>query len=176
MRAAAQTFQRLGYAKAAVADVLKTAGMSRRSFYEFFTSKEDVLLAIIEVAGHFIESMDQGADDTEDPLTRIDRAFDAYVTLGGADFPRIGYQVMAAGEVPRARRMHYFHRLTDLFERELLRAHDAGLLPRKPDRTTVELILRALDATVLEYHMEGRADQLKEILPAAKALYRNAFR
>ena len=46
--AAGETFVALGYATATVADILKLAGMSRRSFYEFFTSKEDVLLALLD--------------------------------------------------------------------------------------------------------------------------------
>src|SRR5690348_14459895 len=46
--AAGETFVALGYATSTVADILKAAGMSRRSFYEFFTSKEDILLALLD--------------------------------------------------------------------------------------------------------------------------------
>jgi AcrR family transcriptional regulator len=50
--AAGETFVSLGYATSTVADILKTAGMSRRSFYEFFTSKEDILLALLDEMVH----------------------------------------------------------------------------------------------------------------------------
>src|SRR3954463_13954480 len=42
-----------GYANVAVADVIERAGVSRRSFYEHFTNKEDAFLAAYDagVAG-----------------------------------------------------------------------------------------------------------------------------
>ena len=46
---AAGVFGKLGAADSTVEDILKAAGVSRRTFYKFFQSKEDVLDALHEI-------------------------------------------------------------------------------------------------------------------------------
>ncbi len=46
--AAMKVFERLGFARTRVEDVLEAAKVSRRTFYNYFTSKEDVLAGIYE--------------------------------------------------------------------------------------------------------------------------------
>ncbi|MCA9771045.1 MAG: TetR/AcrR family transcriptional regulator [Myxococcales bacterium] len=177
VHAASRAFQRIGYANATVADVLKEAGgMSRRSFYEHFESKEDVLLAIVDAAAEIIaEGMARVADVT-DPLARIDLGIETFMTWGTTDFARIGHQVMAAGPATRERRMMYHDRMAELFTREYSDAYQQGLTIRPPDPITVRAVIDAVDATVLRYHAEGRARDLAEAVPRLQALARNAFR
>ncbi len=44
--AAMKVFERLGFARTRVEDILATAKVSRRTYYSYFTSKEDVLAGI----------------------------------------------------------------------------------------------------------------------------------
>ncbi len=45
-------FTRLGYDKATVADIVKTCGIPRGSFYQYFNHKYDAFLAVIDEAQH----------------------------------------------------------------------------------------------------------------------------
>src|SRR3954466_12353412 len=92
--AAGETFVALGYATSTVADILKAAGMSRRSFYEFFTSKEDILLALLDemVAEIRIEASELTRNE-ENPFERATLLMLAYVRVA-ARFPVVSYQVM----------------------------------------------------------------------------------
>jgi AcrR family transcriptional regulator len=47
---AVSAFARLGFAATRVEDILEAAGISRRTFYKYFSSKEDVLAAVYELA------------------------------------------------------------------------------------------------------------------------------
>jgi len=56
--AAATVFARLGFADTRVEDILAEAGVARRTFYKHFSSKEDVLAAVYELAtGELLRAM-----------------------------------------------------------------------------------------------------------------------
>lgn len=48
----AQAVSRKGYADATIADIVSAAGVSRRTFYEHFSSKGECLVALYEAASH----------------------------------------------------------------------------------------------------------------------------
>ena len=48
--AAMKVFARRGYAHARVEDILEEAGIARRTFYRYFTNKDDVLVSLHDVA------------------------------------------------------------------------------------------------------------------------------
>jgi len=56
--AAAKVFARHGFADTRVEDILAEAGVARRTFYKYFSSKEDVLAAVYELAtGELVKAM-----------------------------------------------------------------------------------------------------------------------
>ena len=176
VNAASRIFSKMGYANATVADILKEAGgMSRRSFYEHFDSKEDALLAIVDEGAAIIADGLARMAEVDDPLARIDLGIETFVTWGAPEFTRIGYQVMAAGERVRKRRLEYGQQIADIFTENLWEAHRRGLIQRPPDPITVLAILDAVDGTVLRYHAEGRADRIHEAVPYLQALAHKAF-
>lgn len=174
--AAGETFVELGYASATVADILKLAGMSRRSFYEFFTSKEDVLLAlldeiVVEVRGEAM-TLTRGVDD---PLEVAVLIMTAYVRVA-ARFPMVGYQVMAAGGEPRKRRRQQLIAFMGLIEGQLKTAHERGLISRAPDDVTLRLLIGGMDHLILSYHLDGTREKLLETEPQVRELFSRAFR
>ncbi|GAA4554399.1 TetR/AcrR family transcriptional regulator [Pseudonocardia xishanensis] len=48
LEAAAQTFREHGYAKASIAKITEAAGLSRASFYVYFTSREEVFHVLVD--------------------------------------------------------------------------------------------------------------------------------
>lgn len=128
----ARTVARGGYAATPVADVLKAAGVSRRTFYEQFADKEDCFLAaydaIVELcAERFVVAYHAGAG-WEDGMAR------AYETLLGTlaaepDFAHIAVvDVLAAGPAALARRETSLRRMARFIAYTRERA-EAGAVP-----------------------------------------------
>lgn len=80
LAAAIDVFTRLGVSKARVEDVLLAAGVSRRTFYKRFRSKEDLLLALYETAtGQILAAVRSEHVDAKQPNDAIIRAIDLYM-------------------------------------------------------------------------------------------------
>src|SRR3954466_2599731 len=78
-RAMAETMARKGYAATSVSEVLRTAGVSRETFYEQFASKEDCFMAAFEAAvGSVLGAMGGAGGD-------FPRALRAYLDALAAD-------------------------------------------------------------------------------------------
>ncbi len=77
---AAGVFGKRGAADTTVEDILQAAGVSRRTFYRFFDSKEDVLDALHEIGCNMlIGAARQIAALPGDPAERLSRALEAYI-------------------------------------------------------------------------------------------------
>jgi AcrR family transcriptional regulator len=174
--AAGETFVALGYATSTVADILKTAGMSRRSFYEFFTSKEDILLALLDEMVHEVRAETiEATRGVEDPFETSVLMMLAYVRMA-TRFPVVGYQVMAAGGEPRVRRRQHLAAFTETLEKHLRAAHEAGLISRGPDDVTLRLLIGGLDHLILSYHLDGARERLPETETNVRELFTRAFK
>lgn len=83
LRGAVQTFGRLGYATTSVETILEAAGVSRRTFYKHFRSKEDVFRALYDRA---VERLLLAVRTAEVPAeggvsARVIRAVEAYIDV-----------------------------------------------------------------------------------------------
>lgn len=82
LRGAAQAFGRFGYGATSVEAILAAAGVSRRTFYKTFRSKEAVLRVLFENSvGMLLDAVTnaQRAGGSRDE--RLDRAVEAYVRV-----------------------------------------------------------------------------------------------
>ncbi len=102
LRAMADAMAEQGYARTSVADVLSRAGISRETFYQQFSSKEDCFIAAYEAAAEMIlAATREDAFSTGRPLERFERAVGGYLDALAADpaFARLFMvEVYAAGE------------------------------------------------------------------------------
>jgi AcrR family transcriptional regulator len=129
LRGLAESMAVKGYVRTTVADVLRAAGVSRETFYEQFSSKEDcfmqaheqaiaLLMARIEEA--FREH--RGAGNASPPAARAERTLGAYLETLAAEpaFARVFLiEVYAAGPAALERRALYQRRFAALVERLL---------------------------------------------------------
>jgi len=81
LRGAMTTFGRLGYGATSVESILEEAGVSRRTFYKHFRSKEDVFHALYDRA---VEQLLHAVRTAEVPaeggvVARVIRAVEAYI-------------------------------------------------------------------------------------------------
>jgi AcrR family transcriptional regulator len=87
LRAIAEATAERGYANVAVADILKRAGVSRETFYEHFTNKEDCFLAVYAYAHDVIMQELRRAippprgTGQDGPIERLDRFLGRYLAV-----------------------------------------------------------------------------------------------
>lgn len=82
----AESVREKGFAKTTLADVVRHAGVSRRTFYEHFTDPIDCYLALIESVGEALLAGVAHAMEGDDPLPdRIDRAVGTYLSMFAQD-------------------------------------------------------------------------------------------
>jgi AcrR family transcriptional regulator len=81
--AALAVMQRNGYTDAAVADILAEAGMSTRSFYRHFESKDQLLCALYRhEAGQVAERLATRVAEAASPLAALDSWIEEIMSLG----------------------------------------------------------------------------------------------
>ena len=80
--AAEPLLERFGYRKTTVEDVCRAAGMSKRTFYELFSDKNDLLLQWMEtMINDMTESWEASLPPDLDPLSRLYSFLDLYVRM-----------------------------------------------------------------------------------------------
>src|SRR3546814_4248314 len=69
-----------GFVGTSVADVLKRAGVSRETFYQHFSDKQDCFLAAFDAAGELlVAGLAPSLAESGSPLERFEHAFGAYL-------------------------------------------------------------------------------------------------
>ena len=129
-----------------MADIVAAAGMSSRSFYEFFDSKEDLVASVVSVAGKAVVARLQAIfGETQDPVERIDLGLQLFLDLFSqlpVDLESLGG---AAGREVRAARRDYVREAIQLVVGELAVAHEQGVISSRPNHVFVELLLTGFD-------------------------------
>jgi AcrR family transcriptional regulator len=123
LRAMTQVVTERGYVDTPVAAVIERAGVSRETFYQQFTSKEDCFMSALETVVDVIFAATLGADDYEgEPFERFDRGLREYLDTLAANpgFARMFLiEVYAAGPEAIARRTalqtRYAERIVEIF-------------------------------------------------------------
>jgi AcrR family transcriptional regulator len=160
----AQTVARRGYAATPVAEILKAAGVSRRTFYEQFADKEDCFLeaydAIVAVCTERLVVAYHAGESWEDGIAH------AYESLLGTlaaepDFAHLGVVgVLGAGPRGLARReatLRRFARFID-FTRE--RAPAAA----RPPPLVGQAIVGGIHELVYSQIVRGEATRLPQLI------------
>jgi AcrR family transcriptional regulator len=117
---AATAFGERGHAATSVENILETAGVSRRTFYRFFRSKEDVFEQLFESAAiMFIQAIRAAAAAGGSPEEMLSRCIDAYLDLPRTAGPLFHvFQVEASrpGSPLYARRERVIDELVDMLD------------------------------------------------------------
>lgn len=154
-----------GYAAMSVEEIVSAAGVSRRTFYDHFTGKEDAFLQAFEQV-------------TGELLRRVNAAYDASATFGEAvvaclrEFlafaaaePRFAdmciVEVLAAGPTAIERRTAVLNELVELLERGARAVPDRITAPG----LTAETVIGGIYEVVYSRVLQGRAGELPALLP-----------
>jgi AcrR family transcriptional regulator len=176
IEAATRAFEAKPFEEVRVADIVAEAGMSSRSFYEFFDSKEDLVASVVQQAGEeLLAELHALFLDVEHPVERIDRGLHLFLDL----FARVPVDVEAltgsAGQRVREARRDYVREITEMVLAELLLWHESGHTAKSPDAIHVELLLTGIEGMAFRYYSEGRSEELRQLHPTIMELLVRAF-
>lgn len=111
-----ELFVRHGYDATTVDEIAAAAGMSQRSFFRYFASKEDVVLVKFEAVGDLLAAALASRPASEDPWAALRSAFDVIVDPTERD-PRHGLvllRITSQSPALRAGRLEQQARWQDL--------------------------------------------------------------
>ena len=176
IEAAIRAFEARSYDEVKVADIVSEAGMSSRSFYEHFDSKEDVVASFVHQAGQeFLDDLRTLFEQVEHPVERIDQGLRLFLDL----FSRVPVDVEAlggrAGQRVREARRDYVREITEVVLAELQLWHESGHTAKPADAVYVELVLTGIEGMAFRYYSEGRGEELDQLHPTIMELLLKAF-
>ena len=140
-----------------VEDVLDEARVARRTFYRYFTSKEDVLAAVYELAtGELLDALDEASESPLDPLAGLRAGVELYLDfhVENAALLRVLIEQSVRSDSPLAgHRRRFRARVLKVLVRAAETRHVAPL-----DGFTYVALLSALEGVALEL-LEGAASE-----------------
>jgi AcrR family transcriptional regulator len=160
LQAVAEAVAERGFAQATVADIIARAGVSRETFYEQFSDKEDCFLAALDAgADGLIALLDLAGGGDVGPRQKLERILDTYfAALAQSPVLAKAYLIDAFGAGPRAteRRIALQERFVDLVA-------DTLSLTGEDDRFACEAFVAALSSMATARVGAGRADELPQL-------------
>ncbi|MBO0819617.1 MAG: TetR/AcrR family transcriptional regulator [Nocardiopsaceae bacterium] len=166
-----------GYVGTSVQDVLKEAAVSRRAFYELFTSKLDCFLTAFDYAGMILRRrMLEGvqadpAGRTQDPVDQFDRGLTAYLSALASElaFARVFLvESYVAGPEAISRRASIQGDIAGALATLMRATGPSG-------RYTCSMIIAAVSTMVTAPVAEGDADAIRAIGPPVVAHVRRLW-
>ncbi|MCB9476829.1 MAG: TetR/AcrR family transcriptional regulator [Deltaproteobacteria bacterium] len=167
LQGSARVFAKKSMAEATVEDILQAAGVSRRTFYQFFKNKEETLDALYEVATDMlVTACRKAADSVDAPQEKFERAIEVFLSLQKAQGPlvsRIQAEAIRPDSRLAPRRAETMDRLVEIFDANIRALQDRAL-----DPYVFRTLLIAIEG--LSIHM-GQAGELSdEAIGRAKAV------
>jgi len=161
----AETVARRGYAATPVAEVLKAAGVSRRTFYEQFADKEDCFLAAYEAftarcAERVAASCRAAGEAWEESLADVYGALLRTLAAEPAFAHLAVVEVLAAGPRALARRDAALRRLARFIDAMHERADGVA----RPPRLVGQAIVGGMHELVYSQIVRGETERLPELV------------
>jgi len=153
------------YAEMTVEDIIVTAGVSRRAFYEHFKNKDDAFLAAYDaVVDQLVGRVAAAGGSEEDPVKRVSAGLGAFLDFLGREpsFARMCIvEALAAGPEAIQRRNDAMGAFTDLIEQNVRQFWgDKG-----PPALTAETVVGGIYEVVYTRVLRGEIRELPDLLP-----------
>lgn len=158
-----------GYADTTIADIVREASVSRRTFYEHFQTKAECLIALYEASSHNALKVLRGAiDPALGWQTQVERALAAYLgcMAGNPILMRTLFiEILGLGTPGLAARRRVNQEIADF----MLDTLQGGITPQM-----AMAVVGGINELVLQYIEQDRVAQLGELVAPASALVRAA--
>jgi AcrR family transcriptional regulator len=175
----AQAVAAKGYADTTIADIVREASVSRRTFYEHFVDKAACLIALYEAAsGHAIGVLREAIDPQGDWEMQVEQALRAYLDVLARNpvlLRTLFIDILGLGAEGLAARRRANQQLADLMLEVVNNraGHRRRKAPLQPLMAVA--VVGGIQELVLQALEQGRAHALEELLEPASALVRAAI-
>lgn len=171
----AQAVADKGYAETTIADIVREASVSRRTFYEHFSTKAECLIALYESASHNALGVLRDAIDAEhDWEEQLERALGAYLGCMAANpvlMRTLFIEILGLGAEGLEARRRVNREIADY----MLAVVNAGSARQKRTPLTPDLamaVVGGINELVLQAIEDGRVTELPELTATASQLVR----
>jgi AcrR family transcriptional regulator len=160
-----------GYAETTIADIVRHARVSRRTFYEHFAGREACLLALYAAASERViraiaAAVESSGGDRETQIARATEAYLARMQAHPVLTRTLILEILAAGPAGLQVRREINQRYADLFR---------GVVQADGGRLSPELAAAAvggINELILQAVLDDRIDRLTELAAPAGQLLR----
>jgi AcrR family transcriptional regulator len=173
--ACAQTVERHGYADASVARIIEAAAVSRRTFYEHFSSKEDCFVATYDtVMDNLRHRMVAAAERAGEWPRNVPAALDEMLRFFAAE-PALArlcmVDTLAAGPPVSNHHRETVATLAPILQAGRIEAQGG----EGPLLDTEEAVMAGVVSLITRWIVVGRSEQLTELLPDATTVALTPF-
>jgi AcrR family transcriptional regulator len=154
-----------GYADTTIADIVREASVSRRTFYEHFATKAECLIALYEAASHnALQVLRDAIDPSHAWQEQVERALSAYLACMAANpvlMRTLFIEILGLGAEGLAARRRVNQEIADFM---------VSVVPVSPQIAMA--VVGGIHELVLQAIEDGRVSELPELTAAASELVR----
>jgi TetR/AcrR family transcriptional repressor of nem operon len=180
---ARELFHGRSYADVGIKEICTLAKVQKGSFYHFFPSKQDLVMAVIDdMADDWAHGFVAEAFDEElPPIERLEYMVDAIYywqkaaknlegRMPGCLFGNLALEVSTRDEVIRARLNAVFAKASARFHKALDQAVEEGAIPPLDSEATATAMLAYLEGVILLAKTRNDPEVVRELGPALKTI------
>ena len=165
-----------GYADTTVADIVREAGVSKRTFYECLATQAECLIALYEAASHkALKMLADAINPTHEWQTQIETALTAYLacmTQNPVLIRTLFIEILGLGAPGLAARRRVNQEIAD-FMLEVINGGRVGRKRQAPLSPGMAMaIVGGINELILEYIEQDRVATLHELVQPASQLVR----
>ncbi len=166
LTAVSEVVSELGSSAMTVEDIIKAAGVSRRTFYEHFKSKEESFLASYEdISTQLMAAISAAFNRSDSFVTRVEDCMGAFLSLLASEPAYANMcivEVLVAGPAALERRNAVMREFAALIERG---AAEELPKPARPPALTPETLVGGVHEVIYARILRGETAQLPNLLP-----------
>ena len=183
IEAAKSRFHSRSYADVGIKEICDSAAIQKGSFYHFFPSKRDLVLAVIEeFAAEWADGfVAEAFDPALPPMERIDYMIDAayywqksvkelHGRMPGCLFGNLALEISIQDDILRAKLLAVFSKAKNRFRDTLDEAIEKGEITPQDTELTAEAMLAYLEGMILLAKAQNDPEVLYRLGPGLKSI------
>lgn len=164
------------YADTTVADIVREAGVSKRTFYECFATKQDCLIALYVAASHgALKVLKDAIDPSRDWKTQVEHAMNAYLACLASNpalLRTLFIEILSLGPEGLQVRRRMNQELADFVVQVVNAGHPHTAQDSAETATLAMAVVGGINELVLQAIENNRTADLADLAQPSSALVR----